>query len=131
VADAVPLSDAAGVNVARSRSRARLALIVALVALVACTPAPATREPIANTAPPIDAARPTDANPCDVFFILSQHALECQLLDPATRARIQSITDSMVGAVSERGLDEDQDAPERECAEATAQTRKLAAACQL
>ena len=107
----------------------RLTLIAALVA---CAPHP-THAPLANTAPPpLDAATPpVDANPCDVFFLLAQRALECTQLDRATHDKIQAIVDGMVGAVTERGLDEDQDAPERECAEGTAQTRVLAAACRL
>jgi hypothetical protein len=100
----------------------RLALIAAFVA---CAPHHATREPIANTAPPpLDAAAPP-ANPCDVFFLLSQRALECTQLDRATHDKIQAIADGMVGAVTDPDLDE------RECAEATAHTRTLAVACRL
>jgi hypothetical protein len=107
----------------------RLALIAVLIA---CGPHRTAREPLANTAPPPnDATVAPDANPCDAFFLLAQRALECTRIDRATHDAIQSIVDGMIGAVSERGLDEDQDAPERECADGTAQTRKLAAACKL
>jgi hypothetical protein len=109
----------------------KLALVA--LALVACNHIEPPREPIANTAPPpLDAAAPSvDANPCDVFFLLSQRALECTQVDRATHDKLQAIVDGMVGAVSESGLDEDPHAPERECAEATTQTRMLAAACRL
>jgi hypothetical protein len=94
-----------------------------VIAVIACNHTEPPRDPIANTAPPLDAA--VDADPCDVFFLLAQRALECTRLDRATHDKIQAIVDGMVGTVTDPGLDE------RECTKATAQTRTLAVACPL